>query len=149
MTRIHKKKRYRENTGKGGRAGLILACLFMVVCLSACSASPDDGANHDSTERTAAADSLAQADADARGAEEGVGAENGFPAQSAGEEQQEEAPDAVCLSVKEQLTVGDEPRDGWVIAFETLNVRRFCYAQATVVGSFAAGQQITVTGPEV
>ncbi len=41
----------------------------------------------------------------------------------------------------------DEERDAWVIAFEVLNVRRFCYAQGTVIGQFSVGEKITVTGP--
>ena len=64
-------------------------------------------------------------------------------AEAAGEE-------TAPASVKEMLVVGEEEtRDAWVIAFEALNVRRFCYPQATIVGSFAAGQKITVTGPAV
>ncbi len=40
-----------------------------------------------------------------------------------------------------------EERDAWILSFGPLNVRRFCYAKGTVIGSFDAGQKITVTGP--
>lgn len=50
-------------------------------------------------------------------------------------------------TVKEWLVMGAEPRDAWIVSFGALNVRRFCYAKATVVGSFDAGQKILVTGP--
>lgn len=50
-------------------------------------------------------------------------------------------------TVKEQLKVTQGPADAWIVTFGTLNVRRFCYPRATVVGQFAEGQKITVTGP--
>lgn len=40
-----------------------------------------------------------------------------------------------------------EERDAWIVSFGPLNVRRFCYAKGTIIGSFDAGQKVTVTGP--
>ena len=45
------------------------------------------------------------------------------------------------------VQVSTEERDAWILSFSPLNVRRFCYAKGTVIGSFDAGQKITVTGP--
>ncbi len=59
------------------------------------------------------------------------------------------APEDV-FSVEEWLNYqksAAEERDGWILTFRPLNVRRFCYANGTVIGSFDAGQKITVTGP--
>lgn len=50
-------------------------------------------------------------------------------------------------SLKFSLTTVTEPMDGWVIAFETLNVRKFCYNHGTIIGTFSSGQKITVNGP--
>ena len=55
-----------------------------------------------------------------------------------------------AMSVEEWLAyqkVCTEERDAWILSFGSLNVRRFCYAKGTVIGSFDAGQKITVTGP--
>ena len=55
-----------------------------------------------------------------------------------------------AMSVEEWLAyqkVCMEERDAWILSFGPLNVRRFCYAKGTVIGSFDAGQKITVTGP--
>ncbi len=54
------------------------------------------------------------------------------------------------MSVEEWLSYQKnctEERDAWILSFGPLNVRRFCYAKGTVIGSFDAGQKITVTGP--
>ena len=54
------------------------------------------------------------------------------------------------VSVEQWLTdcqTSTEERDAWILSFGPLNVRRFCYAKGTVIGSFDAGQKITVTGP--
>lgn len=50
-------------------------------------------------------------------------------------------------SLKTSLTQVTEPRDGWVIALDTLNVRRFCYSHGTIIGTFSCGQKIAVNGP--
>ncbi|MCI8402855.1 MAG: hypothetical protein HFI38_12335 [Lachnospiraceae bacterium] len=65
----------------------------------------------------------------------------------AAEDQTQESQTASAASVREWLMVGSEPREAWIVAFETLNVRRFCYPRATIVGTFGEGQKITVTGP--
>ena len=154
-----------QKTGWGKTVLLVICLLFLCLsaCLSGCrQADPDGkGGNPDSTQGTAAGD---QEDAGKTGetnAEES--GENGElpPEQnpgeagdsvqgtSAGAESASES-EGSSPSVKEWLRMedGDEPRTAWIVAFDALNVRRFCYSRGTVVGQFAAGQQITVTGPD-
>ena len=148
MTKVRRKKQNGRNTSVKIRGGLFAACPLAALCLAACAAGENSAQT--GTEEGTVPSISAQGDAAAKGAEEGSLAETSEGLLDAsGQTPDQEPSDATPLSVKEMLVVGEEPRDGWVIAFETLNVRRFCYPQATVIGNFAAGQKITVTGPQV
>lgn len=63
------------------------------------------------------------------------------------QESEAESEEPAAPAIRDLLRMGEEPRDAWIIAFDSLNVRRFCYSRGTVIGKFARGQKITVTGP--
>ncbi len=99
---------------------LLISCLFL---LTACSGGAGETESPEETD---------------------VQTEAGTVPEPETEEETEPEPEP---TFKEFLDDFSEPWDAWVIAFDTLNVRRFCYSKGTVIGSFSVGQKITVTGP--
>ena len=139
-----------QKTGWGKTLLLSLCLLFLCLsaCLSGCRQADPDGKGSEPRQGTVAGDS---GESTGMPDESGKTPEEEQPEESEGgagtEPVSESEPSAP--SVKEWLRMeeGDAPRAAWIIAFDALNVRRFCYSRGTVVGQFAAGQQITVTGP--
>lgn len=130
----------RNSNYGGGRlrriSYLLLLCLLCGL-LSGCASA----ANETAGETTADLETVPSSEA----VEVSEGAEAGETTASVSESAvstEEQTP-----TVKEWLTMGEEPRAAWIVAFDSLNVRRFCYARGTVIGKFSGGQQVTVTGP--
>ncbi len=158
-----------QKTGWGKTVLLVICLLFLCLsaCLSGCrQADPDGkGGNPDSAQGTesgeSAGENLSGETALDEIPPETNSGESGQlpPAADSGDEKElpsetnlepgDSSLEEPALSIKEWLRMeeGDEPRTAWIVAFDALNVRRFCYSRGTVVGQFAAGQQVLVTGP--
>lgn len=122
--------------------------LCMVMTAAGCGNRENSGADHMTAGEAAdSAETAGQPDGEEK---EENNAQNGTDSRGTEQSETEPAetePEVSQISVKQWLVTGEEPRDAWIVSFGALNVRRFCYARGTVIGSFGAGQKITVTGP--
>lgn len=116
---------------------LLLLCLLCGLWVGCASASNESAGSETASESETLPSSEASETASGAGADQtqAPAAESTAPSEEP------------AVVVKEWLKMGDEPRDAWIVAFDSLNVRRFCYARGTVIGKFSGGQQVTVTGP--
>jgi hypothetical protein len=128
-------------TKRGFAGGMALLLLWGILSLSAVGCGAGDAAygNSGGEETSVTTEETGWED------EENESPENGEPGLE--DALYEEEMMFSGSSIKEALTIVTEPRDGWVIAFDVLNVRRFCYSNGTVIGTFSSGQKITVNGP--
>lgn len=147
MAGSRKKKSDRElkGTDRGRRmaACLLLLCIMVSSLTAGCMSSRNKGAGESGT---ASLEETAADSTELSGTElaESKETEQETTVTAVTAEMEEET---AAQSVKEWLAADDESRDAWIVSFGALNVRRFCYAHGTVIGSFASGQKITVTGP--
>ena len=143
MKKAQKNEAFNPERTRSGSYGLRLLSVLLPLCLlcaalAGCAPGTPAGPANAETSQNAQ---------ETEPSLESAGEETQAPAtQSAGETTEASSEEALP-SVREWLAMGEEPREAWIIAFESLNVRRFCYARGTVVGRFAGGQKITVTGP--
>lgn len=132
----------RKTVCRERRCSYILVSLLIVCLICTGLAGCASPASNPTAEAESTQDETASAPADTDASPGNNSQETSVPNEEAVEPATEAAP-----SVKEWLVMGEEPKEAWIVAFDSLNVRRFCYSRGTVIGKFAGGQKVTVTGP--